>query len=1416
MKQTKHFFLTAVMLLSSLAASAHDFEVGGIYYSRASELTGVSDYKYIYCPEPGQLHSLYEAAGRPSNLKVGGYISGKDFEDLYYWRFEDGSMTYDIKNLDLSEATIMEYTSSRHNAFSTKANQLVWNFIKSSYCPYVHLSTLVLPDNCEYFYTENFYKDYAYDDEYQLIDHIYTNCETPFGFVYGDSGSGSIGILHTPEGSKPAWQEQLRNGHNSVADNAVNTCMVADTPEKIMNERFSLTAEEIANVDILTINCDVNARDFATLNKMPQLCKLTINGKILAYTGLYGPINGVYTSYPANEVPERAFADNKTLQYIKLDKCNNYGNCCFQNATNLRYVEKWFNEMADHTSVIGDYAFDGCVNLVCLENAPWHYDIGHSSIGDFAFRNTQLKTIELSSYTVEYSWDEYTYDDLYRKFSRIGKNPFFGVRSKHGINYGYSCFRNDDGGGDNKGAFTYNWGCYSDSKYPGQHEILLENKLCAYAYTPRFSGTRASEYAMSSNITEVADWAISDVYMHGLTISENLEKIGEAFLYKCTDLAYIKGCSSEFTTVDSVLYTSDKSTIIKYPAAHPRTEFHITEEVKNIDAWAFENIKNLKTLYIHSVNPLELSDNVFEDVDLSLLTLYVPAESLGLYKTADVWKDFGEILPINSYVASGTCGDNLTWRLTEEGELIIEGTGEMYDYTHNYGTQAPWEEYRSSIKEVTIFEGVTSISGQAFEYCSNLTVITIPGSVTSIGYRAFSSCSSLTAITIAEGNTVYDSRGGCNAIIETSSNTLITGCSATVIPEGVTNIERYAFCGCSNLAAINIPGGVTSIGSNAFYSCTSLTTITIPSSVMSIGYMAFFGCSSLASVNSLENVTHIGERAFCQCNLTRITIPAGMTSIEKGAFANNPNLIEIVVEQGNAYYDSRNNCNAIIETSKGLLVAGCSSTVIPEGVSTIGYCAFSHCSNLTAITIPESVTCIGDFAFSDCSSLAEITCEAVNPPRVGEDYPTSPFMGVSRSTPIYVPAGSVEAYQSADGWSEFTNIQAIPSTDIASGTCGDNLTWRLTEEYELIIEGIGEMSDGSPWYEYCTSIQAVTLSEGVTSIGRNAFEDCSNLTTITIPKGVMSIGDYAFLRCSNLSIVTISEGVSSIGNFVFSLCSSLSSITLPKSVTSVGSGLFSYCNSLTSITVDEENTVYDSRENAIIETNSNTLVAGCSTTIIHETIKSIAGYAFCGFEFVSITIPQGVTCIRDYAFQYCSNLNSVVVDENNIVYDSRNSCNAVIETNSNTLVVGCSTTVIPESVSAIGINAFCGCGSLTSITIPENVTSIGDWAFANCFNLASITCEATMPPTIADLSTFYGVDRSIPVYVPATSVADYNSFRYWKEFTSIIGMEATGIDNLELINQNSELIYDLHGRRITDTEGLKGIYIVGGKKTVIK
>ena len=403
----------------------------------------------------------------------------------------------------------------------------------------------------------------------------------------------------------------------------------------------------------------------------------------------------------------------------------------------------------------------------------------------------------------------------------------------------------------------------------------------------------------------------------------------------------------------------------------------------------------------------------------------------------------------------------ITWTLSDDGTLTISGTGDIPDYNcsdYSYSDwDAPWSFLRYDIKKVEIKNGVTSVGKNAFCWCENLTSVAIPNSVTSIGEYAFYWCENLTSV---------------------------------ILPNSVTAIGKYAFYYCVNLTTVNLPNSVTSIGEYAFYGCSGLSAINIPNSMTSIEDYTFYGCSGLTSATLSNSLTTINNYAFDGCSgLTTIIIPNSVTSIGYAAFNNCSGLKTLIVEKGNTVYDSRNNCNAIIETKSNTLIRGCMNTVIPNSISVIGvaafggyndlvsmtipnsvkkieYYAFHSCKKLTSINIPNSVISIGDGAFIYCENLTSINipnlvttietqtfyfCKSLtsiiipnsvksigwgafygcsNLTSITCESTTPPscnssFLDVDKSIPVYVPTNSIVQYKSADYWKDFTNIHAI-------------------------------------------------------------------------------------------------------------------------------------------------------------------------------------------------------------------------------------------------------------------------------------------------------------------------------------------------------------------------------------------------------
>ena len=236
------------------------------------------------------------------------------------------------------------------------------------------------------------------------------------------------------------------------------------------------------------------------------------------------------------------------------------------------------------------------------------------------------------------------------------------------------------------------------------------------------------------------------------------------------------------------------------------------------------------------------------------------------------------------------------------------------------------------------------------------------------------------------------------------------------------------------------------------------------------------------------------------------------------------------------------------------------------------------------------------------------------------------------------------------------------------------------------------------------NITDIKIPNSVTNIEYAAFGGCSNLTSVTIPNSVTSIGDGAFENCTGLTSVTIPNSVTNIGDGAFENCTGLTSITIPNSVTTIGVQAFYYCSSLASVEIPNSVT---SIENQVFE--------GCT-------------------GLTSVTIPNSVTSIGEYAFINCSGLTSVT---------------------------------IPNSVTNIEYGAFSGCSSLTSVTIPNSVTNIGDYAFRDCSGLTSVICQAITPPTLGQ-NAWFGLGKTIPIYVPAESVDAYKAAANWSTYADRI------------------------------------------------
>lgn len=689
----------------------------------------------------------------------------------------------------------------------------------------------------------------------------------------------------------------------------------------------------------------------------------------------------------------------------------------------------------------------------------------------------------------------------------------------------------------------------------------------------------------------------------------------------------------------------------------------------------------------------------------------------------------------SNILASGECGENLLWKLSEEGVFTVSGTGGMNDSSFEDGNR-PWEDHTSEIKEVVIEDGVTDVAFFAFASCTNLVSVDLGNTVKTIHGVAFDQCTKLESI---------------------------------IIPSGVELICEAAFNGCSNLKEVELPNSLTEIRTEAFRNCDSLNNIILPESIETIGEGVFKDCDNLvlqvyadsygltyAVENSLsyeiidttpeilsgtcgdnatwtlnsegvleisgtgaienypsfrdhkdqvtkliinEGITEIGESAFQDfSNLSgTLVLPESLTSIHSQAFYNCDGITgELILPErltyigGNAFAS----CNGlsgdlVIPDSVTEIVSqafyGCTgldgTLILSENLEIIGQRAFGTCLNLTGdIVIPKSVAKLDvGHTFDQCENIHSIAF--ANPECViGDDYYSTTYHLEEIMPTSVIVKGYYDstAYEYAKKFNRTFNEYIVEE----SGACGDDTNWVLSTDGTLTINGTGEIMGNREFIKFAHRIEKIIIEDGITGIWANVFEGIDLSSDLVIPEGVTFIDEYAFYG-ARLSGITLPESLKEIGSYAFANTTIQSKLVIPNSITTIRSHVF------------------DCAEIADIQLSSN--------------LTTIEEFAFIGSspykKQISITLPDGLTYIGVCAFENCGfEITELPPSLENV------DCAAFNWSNLSGDII------LPD-----GFNFGTGYGGygnefsaslITSITLPNSVTYIPNSSFAECKNLS--------------------------------------------------------------------------------------------------
>lgn len=705
----------------------------------------------------------------------------------------------------------------------------------------------------------------------------------------------------------------------------------------------------------------------------------------------------------------------------------------------------------------------------------------------------------------------------------------------------------------------------------------------------------------------------------------------------------------------------------------------------------------------------------------------------------------------------------------------------------------------AKLKSVILPDDIVEIGEAAFRLAVNLGSVNIPKSVRSIGARAFSECFSLCPETL-------------------------------ILPEGLVSIGQSCFAECVKLSRVEFPAGLETIGSRAFRH-SGIEEAELPDGLRNLASEAFAQCNRLTKVSlPRSGMTFIGSGAFSEAMcLEKLDIPDGITTLQAEVVNECLSLRELDIP------------SAVTEIGDRALY-GCralKAVVLPDNLTKIGYRAFRGCSNVASLDIPASVVSMKNGCFDLMGSLKRISCRASVPPAwdiVNPSYSIfdgseeSAMRATPKDIPVYIPVGTKSLYQSAPGWSDFTNYietDNFPSADVAvvepeyaviqterGAQLAEKLGERIYAIDSLVVKGPfneddevtlriatregrlrvwnlseaeienkmfggeaysirdGWLSRENPPYYALIPVRRVMLPDDIEVIGNGAFFSCAYLEEINIPKSVREIGSRAFFECLSLGRkgLTLPEGLERIYEECFARCESLREINLPSSLKRIDELAF-YESGLERVNFSEGL--------EYIGQNAFTRCQYLKEISLPNSCQTFEGrYHFVmDYSLERICLPKGLKAVPQHFAWQCKSLREVDVPESLEVLGASafEQCTALQKVQ------------LPEGLRVIETAAFDRCVNIRRLILPSSLEQIGG-AFDDMPGLKEIYCKAAVPPvqafvgseswiwpmSLATGRSYYQVDadystpRDIPVYVPRGSAEAYRDAPGWNYFTNFI------------------------------------------------